>query len=47
VHWGKTILFRRDAIQKRLNQWNGASAEEITTYEQALNYVGLDFHFTE
>ena len=47
VHWGKTILFRRDAIQKRLNQWNGASAEEITPYEQALNYVGLDFHFTE
>lgn len=47
VHWGKTLLFRRDAIQKRLNHWKLASEEEVTTYQQALNYVGLDFHFNE
>lgn len=47
VHWGKTLLFRREAIQNRLNQWSAASADEITTRQQALNYVGLDFHFTE
>lgn len=47
VHWGRTLLFRREAIKKRFNQWNAASADEINTYQQALNYVGLDFHFSE
>lgn len=47
VRWVKTLLFGRDRIQRQ--QWvlQERSADRIETYQQALHYVGLDFHFKE
>jgi len=40
-------LFRRDNIRKQRETIACATAEKIESYQQALNYVGLDFHFRE
>jgi hypothetical protein len=41
------ILFRRDKIAARKNKWKISSADNIQSYQQALNYVGLDFRFDD
>lgn len=43
----RTLLFRRERIAAQKAQMLQRSADKIETYEQALNYVGLDFHFKE
>lgn len=40
-------LFRRDNIRKQRETIACATVEKIESYQQALNYVGLDFHFRE
>lgn len=45
VRWVTTLLFRGDAIRARQKKWATASPAEIRTYQDALNYVGLDFRF--
>lgn len=45
VRWVTAILFRRDSIRKQYNELVFTTSDKIETYQQALNYVGLDFHF--
>lgn len=47
VRWATAILFRRDNIQKQHRELKIASSDKIETYQQALQYVGLDFNFEE
>ena len=47
VRWGSAVLFRRDNLRRQHQELKLTKAENITTYKQALNYVGLDFHFKE
>ncbi len=47
VRWVRTILFRRDRIAVQRNKLQQRSVEEIETYQQALDFVGLDFQFKE
>ena len=41
------VLFRRDHLRQQKESLNHITADQILTYQQALNYVGLDFHFKE
>lgn len=45
VRWGEAILFRREDIKKRRDVLKFATVDKIETYQQALEYVGLDFRF--
>ena len=47
VRWVRTLLFRRDRIAVQRNRLRQQNAGEIETYQQALDFVGLDFHFKE
>ena len=47
VRWVKTLLFGRDRIQRQKRVLQERSADRIETYQQALHFVGLDFHFKE
>lgn len=47
VRWMETVLFRRDRINAQRNVLKRGSADQIETYQQALNFVGLDFRFKE
>ncbi len=47
VRWVRTLLFRRERIAEQRAHMQQRSADKIETYEQALDYVGLDFHFKE
>ena len=47
VRWFEAILFKRDNIQKRNNDLKIMSVEEVDNYQNALNFVGLDFNFKE
>lgn len=41
------LLFRRENIKKSNNDLKIMSAKKIENYQQALNFVGLDFNFKE
>lgn len=51
VFWGvrlvEALLFRRERIHRQRNKMQRCSADQIETYQQALDFVGLDFHFKE
>ena len=41
------LITRRKNVRKQMENLNLVSPDQIQTYQQALNYVGLDFHFKE
>ena len=45
VRWVDAALFRRDNIKKRKLEREFATIERIESYQQALEYVGLEFRF--
>lgn len=45
VRWGSKLLFQRDRIAGAGRNMQNITAERVHAYQQALNYVGLDFHF--
>lgn len=45
VRWASVLLFRRKNLQIKSRELQYASADKIQAHQQALNYVGLDFHF--
>lgn len=47
VRWVDALLFRRKNIAIKTNKLQTMSADKIDGYQQALNYVGLDFNFKE
>lgn len=47
ARWFRTILFRKNQIKGYINYVKQLSPENISTYQEALNYVGLDFNFKE
>ena len=47
VRWGGALLFRRQNIRIQKAKLRITTPDNIETYQQALNYVGLDFHFKE
>lgn len=47
VRWVDTLLFHRKRIAQRNMDIQRTNAESIEQFEQALHYVGLDYHFEE
>lgn len=47
IRWITAVLFRRDNLRRQKQILQISSKENIESYQQALNYVGLDFHFEE
>ena len=47
VRWVDTLLFHRKRIAQRNQDMQRTNAESIEQFEQALHYVGLDYHFEE
>ena len=47
IRWITAVLFRRKNIQRQRRALTISTVDEIKTYQQALDYVGLDFHFKE
>ena len=47
VRWVEVLLFRRDKLQKEYEGLQMTSVNAVRSYQQALHYVGLDFHFKE
>ena len=47
VRWVSAALFRRENIAAQRTKIKTASRDKIENFQQALNYVGLDFHFKE
>ena len=47
VRWADTLLFHRRKIQQRNADIQRTNAENIRQFEQALQYVGLEYHFSE
>lgn len=47
VRWVDTLLFHRKRIAQRNTDIQRTNAESIEQFEQALNYVGLAYHFEE
>lgn len=49
--WGyrgvRAVLFRQENIRRQQEKLRTVTPEKINSYRQALNYVGLDFHFKE
>lgn len=45
VRWVDAMLFRQENIKRRQAERRLATADKIETYQQALEYVGLDFRF--
>jgi len=45
--WIEAVLFRRDRVRRQRENMKGIDTQEIRSYEQALQYVGLDFHVKE
>ena len=46
-YWASVLLFRRDKLRKEYKELQMTNAAAVRTYQQALHYVGLDFHFKE
>ena len=47
VRWVDTLLFHRKRIAQRNTDIQRTNVESIEQFEQALHYVGLDYHFEE
>jgi len=47
VRWVDTLLFHRKRIAQRNMDIQRTNAESIEQFEQALHYVGLEYHFEE
>lgn len=47
VRWVDALLFRRKNIAAKTQKLQTMTADKIDGYQQALNYVGLDFNFKE
>lgn len=47
VRWLDTLLFHRKRIAQRNTDIQRTNVESIEQFEQALHYVGLDYHFEE
>ena len=47
VRWVTAVLFRRENLKRQRQSMQILSAENIKTYQQAMQFVGLDFHFKE
>ena len=47
VRWVDTLLFHRKRIAQRNADVRRTNVESIEQFEQALNYVGLAYHFEE
>lgn len=47
VRWIDVLLFRRGNIRKQRMRYAATTPDMIQSYQQALNYVGLDFHFND
>ena len=47
VRWGDTLLFHRKRIAQRNTDIQRTNVENIQQFEQALHYVGLEYHFEE
>jgi hypothetical protein len=47
VRWIDLLFFRRQRLQEKRELIRSATADKIQTYQQQLNYVGLDFRFRE
>ena len=47
VRWVDALLFKRKNIAIKKHKLQTMSADKINGYQQALNYVGLDFNFKE
>lgn len=45
VRWVDTLLFHRKRIAQRNTDIHRTNAESIQQFEQALHYVGLEYHF--
>lgn len=47
IRWFEVLLFRRSHLKKQKNDLKIMSVDRIEGYQQALNFVGLDFNFQE
>lgn len=47
VRWVSVLLFRREKLRKQYEELQMTNTDAVQTYQQALQYVGLDFHFKE
>lgn len=47
VRWVDTLLFHRKRIAQRNSDIQRTNTESIEQFEQALHYVGLEYHFEE
>ncbi len=47
VRWVDALLFRRKYIAQRNKDMQRTNAESVEQFEQALQYVGLAYHFEE
>lgn len=43
--WIRAALFGRQTIRKRQKEMAATTVDQVSEYQQALNLVGLDFHF--
>lgn len=41
------LLFKRDKLNRRINELNSTNEEAVTEYQKAINYVGLDFNYKD
>ena len=47
VRWADAALFRRKRVMEKRDELRSATAEKVDGYQQAMHYVGLDFHFED
>ena len=47
VRWVDALLFRRDRVRQKREALRSATTKKIDAYQQAMNYVGLEFRFEE
>ena len=47
VRWLELVFVRRKSALKKGALMRTATAERVQSYQDQLNYVGLDFHFRE
>lgn len=45
--WFDVLLFKRSKLKHRLDEINNTNEQAVLTYQQAINYVGLDFNYKE
>ncbi len=45
--WIDVLLFKRGKLKRRLDEINNTNEQAVLTYQQAINYVGLDFNYKD